>query len=385
MPGSIRRRGKSTWELTIDLGRDAVTGKRRRRFVNVKGTKREAERLLAEALHQRDTGIDFVPGKITVAEYLQRWLRDYAVHNVAPSTLTRYEGIVGRHLIPALGSLTLAQLRPNHIQAAYGRALAEGGRADGRSGGLSARTVLHHHRLLKEALSHAVRWQLIARNPADSAIPPRPERHEMRVLTREEAQSLLDAASNDPLDALVYLALATGARQGELLALRWADIDWDAAVMRITRTVRWLPRQGIVFHSPKTHRATRPVALSPETIRTLRQHRRKQAERRLKIGPDYKDQDLIFAQENGDALRASSLGKSLDRLLAKAGVKRIRFHDLRHTAATLMLVGGVHPKVVSERLGHATISITLDTYSHVLPDLQKDAATVMDSLLNARP
>jgi len=349
----------------------------------VQGIKRDAERALAEALHQRDTGVDISPGRLAVGDYLRRWLRDYADHNVAPSTRTRYAGIIERHLIPSLGDLRLRELRPAHIQATYSRALAPGGRADGGAGGLAPRTVLKHHRLLHEALNHAVRWQLIARNPADAVTPPRPGRAKVRGLNAEEAAELLQAATETHLYALVYLALATGARQGELLALRWEDVDLERGSIQIVRTARRVPGKGVVYRSPKTHRSLRPVALSPDTVRVLRHHRRSQAENRLLLGPAYTDNGLVFASPTGQPPDDSNLRRTFARLVADAGLTRLRFHDLRHTAATLMLRAGIHPKVVSERLGHATVGLTLDTYSHVLPDLQRDAADLMDQVLRA--
>ncbi len=381
MAGYIRRRGKGSWQVTVDLGKDPMTGWRRRRFLPVKGTKRDADRALAEAIHQRDTGIDVSPGKLTVADYLRRWLRDYAAQSVTASTLERYTSIVERHLIPALGSLRLRDLRPAHIQAAYGRARALGGRADGAAGGLSPRTVLKHHRLLHEALSHAVEWQLLALNPAASVKPPRPDRPEMRVLNAEEAGRLLEASADTPFYALAYLALATGARLGELLALRWRDADMDRGSLQVTRTARRVAGKGIAYSAPKTHRSRRPVALSSETVQVLREHRLAQAERRLELGPAYADNDLVFTGPTGHPLDDSNLRRAFRRTLADAGLPRLRFHDLRHSAATLMLQAGVHPKVVSERLGHATVGITLDTYSHVLPDLQRDAAEALDAVL----
>ena len=381
MAGYIRRRGKGSWEVTVDLGRDPTTRRRRRRFLAVRGTKRDAERALAEAVHQRDTGVDVTPGKLTVADYLHRWLRDYAAYNVAPSTLDRYTGIIKHHLIPVLGSLRLRDLRPAHIQGAYGRSLAAGGRADGAVGALAPRTVLHHHRLLHEALSHAVRWQLIARNPADAATAPRPGRPEMRVLDAEEAGRLLEAAAETPFYGLIYLALATGARLGELLALRWRDVELRRGVMQITRTARRFSGRGVIYSEPKTHRSRRPIALSSETTQILSEHRQSQVERRLLLGSAYAGEDLVFASPTGHPLDDSNLRRAFARTVAAAGLPRLRFHDLRHTAATLMLSAGVHPKVVSERLGHATVGITLDTYSHVLPDLQRDAAEALDSVL----
>ncbi len=384
MAGYIRRQGKGSWEVSFDVGRDPTTGRRHRRFLTVRGTKRDAERALAEAIHQRDTGVDFAPSKITVAEYLHRWLRDYAAHNVATSTLQRYIGIIEHHLIPALGSLRLRELRPAHIQASYGQSLASGGRADGRHEGLSAQSVLQHHRVLREALAHAVRWQLLTRNPADAVTPPHPQRQEMRVLTPEQARRLLEVAEGSAWRVLIYLALATGARLGELLALRWGDLDLNGGTMRITRTSQRLTGHGIVFATPKTRRAARPVALSPETVDVLREHRRAQIEQRLALGPAYQDQDLMFPWGTGRPLDRGAVRRTFVKLTATANIKGIRFHDLRHTAATFMLAAGIHPKVVSERLGHATVAITLDIYSHVMPHLQSEAAAAVDTILVGR-
>ena len=381
MTGSIRRRGRRSWELNFDLGRDPVTGARLRRFVTVKGTRRDAERALAEAIHRHNTGLDVAYGKMTVAQYLRRWLSDYAETNVSAATLVRYRGIVANHLVPLIGTVQLTELRPAHIQAAYARTLANGARKDGRDGSLSARTVLQHHRVLREALSHAVRWQLLARNPADAVATPKPTRHELRVLDRGEAQGLLDSCAQDPLHCLIYMALVTGARLGELLALRWRDIDGATQTVRITRTAQRIPGKGIVFHAPKTHRSIRPIALSPVALRILKTHRTAQAERRLAMGGDYADHDLVFATALGAPLDGTNVTKNFQRLARDAGLGHVRFHDLRHSAATLMLAAGTHPKIVSERLGHATVNITLDTYSHVLPDMQHEAAIVIDQLL----
>lgn len=374
MSGNIRRRGKRSWQIQVEVGQDPGSGTRRRRYFSVKGTRRDAERALTDALHQRDTGIDLEPARLTVAEYFERWLRDYAQHNVAESTFELYAGVIRRHLVPNLGAVRLPELRPAHIQAAYGRSLESG---------LSGRTVLQHHRLLREALGHAVRWQLIARNPADAVTAPRPERTEMRVLDEEGVRSLLRAAQGTELEALLHVALATGARQGELLGLRWADVDLDQLELRIVRTARYFAGRGVVMAAPKTHRSRRPIALSTSTQRVLNEHRAAQNTRRLKLGEAWANHGLVFPSSVGTPTYARNLSRAYKRIVAKAGLDGIRFHDLRHTAATLMLIAGVHPKVVSERLGHSTVSITLDTYSHVLPDMQHEAAAVLDDVLSA--
>lgn len=379
MPGHIRKRGRDSWTVVVDLGRDAQTGRRRQFWRSVKGTKRDAEALLVQLLHQRDSGIDQPPGKISVGEYLQRWLRDYAGTNTSPATLVQYESFVRRHLIPALGNIPLAKLRPQHIQAYYSQALQDG-RADGK-GGLSATTVLHHHRVLREALQHAVRWQLIGRNPADATEPPRSARHEIPALTAGDAQRLLEAAEATSHGSLVYVAIMTGLRRGELLGLRWQDLDLDTGSLYVRQALQRLGGQGITFRAPKTRGSGRAVALSPDTVRRLRQHRQRQLEERLLLGQAYQDNGLVFATPMGMPSDPANLRRAWSRIVKAAGLGHLRFHDLRHAHATLMLAGGVHPKIVSERLGHSGIRITMDTYSHVMPGLQAQAAAQMDGLL----
>ena len=237
MAGTIRKRARETWAVRFELGRDPGTGRRRFRYRTVRGTKKDAERALTQALHRRDTGTDIAPARVTVAEYLQRWLRDYAAANVAPSTLRRYQQIVGR-LLPLLGSLRLQHLRPTHIQKAYAALLQDG---------LAARTVLHHHRVLREALQHAVRWQLAASNPADAVSPPRPAEREMRALTPDEVHRLLAADGDPGLRAIIHVAVTTGLRLGELLGLRWSDLDLDGGTASISRAAQYLSGTGITF------------------------------------------------------------------------------------------------------------------------------------------
>lgn len=376
MSGSSRKRATSTWELTIELGADPATGKRRRRTLTFRGTRRDAEKALTDALHQRDTGFDLRPEKLTVADYLDRWLRDYALHNVARSTYHRYHSIVERHLKPQLGALKLVDLRPAHIQAAYSEYLSEG---------LAPRTVLQHHHILREALQQAVRWQLAYRNPADAVTPPRPERHEIRALDPHEAARLLAAATGTPVEALITVALETGMRQGELLALTWSDLDLRAGTLHILRSSRYYPGEGIVTGPTKTHRARRQLSLAGPTVQQLREHRRLQNETRLSLGPVWQDHDLVFPGPTGEPLPARNLSRTFSTIVKRAELEPLRFHDLRHTAATLMLRTGANPKTVSERLGHATVAFTLDTYAHVLPDMQRDAAEALSALIRTRP
>lgn len=372
MAGSIRKRGKSTWELAFETGSDSVTAKRKRRYQSVKGTKKEAEQALTAAMSRYDRGTDIVPDKVTLAEFLNRWLADYADFNVVPSTAQRYRIAISKHISPHVGSLLLSRLRPLHIQQLHATCMKEG---------LSARTVTQHHRIVSEALKHAVQWQLLFANPAASISAPRFERLEMKTFDKDEIQRLLAAAEGTYLHDLIYLALHTGARSGELLALRWSDIDFEHSRLAIRRTVQRITGQGVVFGQTKNHRSRRAITLSPEASAFLQERRKRQLSERQPLGLAYFDQDLVFAQPLGQPYEPGQVSRAFPKLLERAGLRRIRFHDLRHTTATMLLSAGIHAKVVSERLGHATINITLDTYSHVLPDLQEEAAAAMDAVL----
>jgi integrase len=375
----VRKRGKNSWAVVVDLGRDPGTGERRRLWRSVKGTKRDAEALLVQLLHERDLGIDERPARLTVGEFLERWLTDVAATNTAPKTYRTDCDVVRRHVIPAMGALQLAKLRPQQIQAYYARCLASG-RLDGK-GGLSPRSVVRHHQVLHAVLRQAVKWQLLARNPADAAVPPRGERRGMRVLNPEEVQRLFAAADATPYGAVVRLAVYTSLRQGEVLGLRWRDLDLDGGSLHVQQTVQSLPGRGVFFRQPKSAKSRRAVALSPDTASLLREHHRRQAEERLRAGSAYEDQDLVFATAIGRPIDPSNLRRAWRGIVKRAAIGHLRFHDLRHTHASMMLKQGVHLKVVSERLGHASIAITADTYSHVLPGLQAAAAAQFDGLL----
>ena len=371
MPGSIMKRGKGSWTVVVDVGRDPVTGKRRQLWRSVKGPKRDADALLAQLVHQRETGIDAPPGRLTVAEFLQRWLTSYAKPNTAPKTYQRYEELVRIHIVPVLGEVPLSKLRPLHVQAVY-REVNRKGR--------SARTALHCHRVLREALQHAVKWQLLSRNPADAVDAPRAERYEIPALEADEVRRLLSVAEDNRLGTLIHLAVMTGLRMGELLGLRWRDVDLEHGAIAVRQTCQWLPRQGFIFRSPKTYRSARPVSVPDGIVERLREHRASQLEKRLAAGSAYESHDLVFANALGTPIHPNTLRDAWIKVAAKAGLK-LRFHDLRHIHASLLLQQGVHPKVVSERLGHSAVGITLDTYSHVVPSLDAEVANRLEEML----
>ncbi|MGB9791892.1 MAG: tyrosine-type recombinase/integrase [Thermacetogeniaceae bacterium] len=366
MRGHIRKRAKDSWTVVVELPRDPVTGKRRQKWVTVKGTKKDAERRLAELITEVERGeVYFEAEKLTLGEYLERYLEAIR-HTKRESTCRGYEtafkAFKGIHHIP------LAKLSPMTVQEAVTKMLSE----------KKPRTVGDYLLRLKVALNQAVAWGLIPKSPASGVKLPKGEEREMRVWNEEEARQFLAYAKEKcryyPLFAL---ALATGARLGELLALRWEDVDLEEGVIYIKRTVSG--RKG--YASPKTAAGRRKVPIDGDTVKILKEHRIAQLKEKLMKGAGYNPEDLVFTTANGKRVAYSTVEASLASAAEKVGVPRIRFHDLRHTHATILLRQGVHPKVVQERLGHKSIKTTLDIYSHVLPDTQKEAVRVVERIL----
>ncbi|HHV79051.1 MAG TPA: site-specific integrase [Firmicutes bacterium] len=376
LKGHIRKRSEKSYSVVIYLGRDELTGKQKYKWYTVHGNKREAERFLAKKITELEAGLPADPGKLTMAEYLRIWLEKYAKPKVGPRTLESYTQIIEQHLIPALGRIPIARLSPTHLQEYYLRAL-QSGRKDGKPGGLSARSVLYHHRILHKALRTAVKWRIVPYNAAEAADPPSMEQKEMRSLTSEQAVLLLRALEGDRLYALFLLALATGMRQSELLGLRWEDVNFDNLTISVRQTLQ--KRKGqLLVQGTKTSKSRRQVAISQGIAEVLLKHKAQQNRER----PFYReDNGFVFCTANGTPISARNLTRKFKAVLKAAGLPDIRFYDLRHTHASLLLQAGVNPKVVSERLGHSQINLTLDTYSHVLPGLQEQAATSLDHIL----
>jgi len=376
MRGHITKRGKNSYTIVLSLGNDPATGKRKQHWESVKGTKKEAEKRLSELLTQLDTGAFVKPGKITLGEFSQQWLRDYVWPNLSPATARGYEFIVKSHLAPALGNIVLNQLRPEAIQ----HYISEKQKAN-----LSAQTVRHHYMTLHGILQSAVKWGLLSRNPGDAVTPPRVHRPELNIWNEDDIHTFLDAAKDSPHYTLFFTALYTGMRRNELLGLRWGDIDFMLGQIQVSRSLQCLRSGEIDFRPPKTASGRRTIALSASAILALKEHRERQKLERTMLGLPESDNDLIFSQFDGKPLLPNSVTHAWIKLVKKAGVRPIRLHDARHTHASLMLKQGIHPKIVQERLGHASIQITLDTYSHVAPGLQEVAAKRFDELLNNTP
>jgi integrase len=375
MKGHLKERpmGSSQWSIILDSGKD-IHGKRQRRWYSFKGTKRQAQIECARLISEMQNGGGVDPHRLTVAEFLTRWLK-HVQPQVSGRTHERYSEIVRVNLIPALGTGLLTKLQPMAISTAYATALTSGRRRG--TGGLSPRSVHHMHTVLKSALGQAVRWQLLSRNPAEHVDPPRVERREMKVWDVAAMVIALGRSRHLRIFLPALLAGLCGLRRGEIVALRWRHIDLERGQLAVIESAEQT-RAGVRLKAPKSGRG-RTVALPAKVIEELRAWRTRQAQELLKLGVRIGADTFVCAREDGEMIQPHSLNHAWDRFIASAELPRIRFHDLRHSHATHMLASGVHPKIASERLGHATVGLTLDTYSHVIPGMQEDAVARIDA------
>ncbi len=338
-------------------------------------TRREAAEKLAKAVADRDGGLVFDAGQLKVGEFLNRWLKDSVKDTVRQRTWEGYKHLAKKHIVPSLGRVKLKNLTPAHVRELHREKL---------DSGLSPRTVQYIHVTLKKALSQAVQDGLIPRNAAASVKAPKPIKKEVRPLTQGQAQAFLEAAREaaDRFEALYVVALHCGLRQGELLGLKWEDIDLEAGTLEVRRTLSESRERGHIFESPKSGKG-RNVKLTVKVKAALKAHRKRQLEERMRMASLWEDHGLVFPNQVGKTMNARNLAaRSFKPLLKRAGLpETVRVHDLRHTCATILLKVGQHPKFVQELLGHANISITLDTYSHVLPGMGDGLADAMDEAL----
>jgi integrase len=375
MKGHIRERSPGHWAIILDIP-DPKTGTRRRKWLSFKGTKRQAQIESARIISIVQAGSYLEPSKATLATFLARWL-DHVRSQVSPKSHERYSGIVNQNIIPALGAVHLAKLKPAQISAAYSAALTNG-RRDG-SGGLAPRTVGHMHRVLKQALGQAVRWELLIRNPADAVDPPRVDWKPMQVYDVPQTAELIEAVRDTPLLVPTLLAVLCGLRRGEICALRWQNVDLETGQISVVESLEQT-KAGLRFKSPKSGKG-RTVALSATIVGELRAHRAKRAEELLRLGVRLSDDHLVISHPDGSIISPIYVSQHWARTIQTTSLAPLRFHDLRHAHATHLLANGVHPKVASERLGHSKVGITLDLYSHVIPGMQEDAAEMVDTAL----
>jgi integrase len=356
--GSVFQRKDGRWVAAIRL----ENGKKKLIYCK---SEKDARVTLRKALHEKERGILLTGSQYTLKAYLEQWLEQaYKLSAIRTGTYNMYRIVLNKHIIPSLGHIQLQRLTPQHVQAFYAKKLDEG---------LSAKRVRSFHAVLHKALENAVKWSLIARNVCDLVTPPTPQRHEMQSLMPEQAQCLLQAAREHKLEALLTVAILTGLRRGELLGLHWQDIDFDTRSLYVRRTINRIGKFGLVVSEPKTQRSRRKIILPAFVVDVLRRHQEQQQVMREKAGVLWREKGIVFCNIYGGYIEPTNLHDDFKRLLRSAQLPDIRFHDLRHSAATILLSMGVHPKIVQEILGHSNISMTMDTYSHVFPSMQQEA------------
>src|SRR5262249_35074755 len=371
MKGHLARRGERSWRLKYDLS--TTTGKRREtRYVTLHGTKKEAQEEAARILASVTNGQHVNPSRESLSQFAERWLRDWAAQNVSNKTFTRYEQLLRKHICARVGSVPIQRLRAVDLQGIYA-AMAADGMAD--------RTRLHTHRVLHRMLRHAAQWGVVHQNVATLVDAPTVRAKEIEILSPQGVRVVLQTLRGRSLYPIAAVALATGLRRGELLAVRWRDIDFEAATLKVERALEQTKRGGLVFRAPKTRYGRRTVSLPPSTVAELRAHRKAQAEQRLALGLGKASEDsLVFATWDGSIRSPNALTKEWTLALKRAGLKAT-FHSLRLSHASTLIASGLDVLTISRRLGHGSPAITLGVYGHLFkPDDR--AATIMEAALN---
>lgn len=370
--GTITKRGNSyRIRYYIEPGPD---GKSRQATETVRGNKKEAEKILRDRITSVEQGNYISADTQNVSEFMDYWLQTYAATNTTVRTQQGYRQKINGYIKPALGGVTLQNLRPQHIQKLY---------ADMLERDLSSRTVLHTHRILRQSLSHAVRWGLILRNPAVATTPPRPEAKELSTWDTDTVRVFLQAAHDSPHVDYYHLGILTGMRRSELSGLKWDSVDLDSKRLSVVRTLQRINGQGLVEGQPKTQKSRRSIKLNASAVLLLRGIRKHQNEQRLAAGPVWADTGYVFTRDDGNPIDPDRLTHDFQNIVRKEGLPHLTLHGLRHAHATMLLSAGIHHKIVSERLGHSTVAVTMDTYSHVLPDMQDQAAEAIEKMLGS--
>ncbi|WP_084542211.1 tyrosine-type recombinase/integrase [Calidithermus chliarophilus] len=374
--GSIYKRSDGRYEYSL-----TVNGKRHRGYAK---TRKEAAKKLAELLSAYGRNLLPDPDRISVSEFIERWLAAVE-HRVKPTTHLQYSISLRRHVTPVLGDVAVQRLQPLHLTHLYAELLKKRIRPNDpeRLETLSPTTVRLVHRALHAALNDAVQWGLLPWNPAERVKPPKAPRYVGEVWTPQEAWAFLAEAQHSRWYALFFLALMSGMRRGELLGLKWSDVDWRGACIWVRRNYTVAGGEKVI-HTPKTHRSSRPVDVGPDVLEVLRQHREKQEKERLEMGEDWANGDWVFTTSLGTPIEPGNLHREFVRVIQRAGVKRIRFHDLRDTHVSLLALAGMDAKVISERVGHANVSFTQQTYQHVFASQRKKAALAVSELLGPK-
>jgi len=374
MKGNLTRRGKHSWRLKFDIGSDPATNRRITKFVTLRGTRRQAQEQAAKVIADVVTGQHVDSSGETVSQFAERWLRDWADADVSNKTWTRYAQLLRKHVCARVGSIPIQKLRAADLQAVYAAMAAVG---------LADRTRLHAHRVVCTMLKHAAQWGVVARNVATMVDAPRVKTQEIEILSPAQVSTVLETLRGKSLYPVVAVALGTGLRRSELLALRWQDIDLDGATLKVERSLEQTKRGGLVFKPPKTQRGRRMVSLPPSTVVVLREHRKAQQEQRLLLGLGRLSADaLVFASFDGTTRSPNAVTKEWSLAMKKAGLEAT-LHSLRHTHASTLIASGLDVLTISRRLGHGSPAITLSVYGHLFKTDDR-AAEIMEAVLIQR-
>ena len=376
--GSLRKRHPKSWQITIELPKDPITGKRVRKYKTVQGTKKEAERAMHDYIRELEKGYYVTDSKIVISEWIDTWLEVYIEPNVSPTTLSRYQGMISRYIKPIIGHIQVQQLNTLAVQA-----WVNGLKVSPISGKpMAAATVKHAYHVLKGAMDKAVLAGIIHRSPCSGIMLPKGQKKAAVIFDEAQIKQLIQAAKGTEMEIVIYMELCLGLRRGELLGLRWCDIDWENNQIHIVQN-RVVVNGKSVVKEPKTESSIRVLDAPDLLMKKLRIHRGKCIENRMRLGLGYTVTDYIIVHQDGRPIYPEYLSQMLTKLLAKAELPKCRFHDLRHLCASIMLLQGVNVKVAQERIGHKDINTTMNIYSHVLPSSAKDAAEKIGQLVFA--
>jgi integrase len=377
--GSIRQRKPKVWQITIELPKDPITGKRIRRYRTVEGTKKEAERAMHEFVTELERGIYVANDNISITEWVQTWLDVYIVPNVSPTTLSRYQGMIKRYINPVIGNVRVQQLNTLAVQSWVNSLKVSP--ASGKE--MSAATIKHAYHVLKGAMDKAVLAGIIYRSPCTGIMLPKGQKKQAVIYDEKQIRQLLDAAAGTEMELVIDMELCMGLRRGELLGLEWGDIDWDHNQVKIIRN-RVVVNGKSIVKEPKTATSVRTLDVPLPLMKKLKNHKMKCLSNKIRLGSAYTVTDYIIVHPDGKPIYPEYLSQMLTKLQDKAGLPRCRFHDLRHLCASIMLLQGVNVKVAQERLGHKDIATTMNIYSDVLPSSAREAADKIGQLVYNR-
>lgn len=380
MSGNVTRRGKNSWRLKFDTGRDPVSGKRTIRYATVRGTKKDAQVELTRLLASRDADTLVKPTKLTVADYMRRWLATAAVLSISPKTAERYLQLIENQIIPHLGAYLLQKLDTEHIEAWHATLLKQG-KQDGKP--LATQTIAHAHRVLHKALANAAKHRKVLRNPASLERPPKVDKKEKEILKADQVQTVVTAMRETAIYPQIVVLLSTGMRRGELMGLQWGDIDLEGRKVAIKRAVEKTKARGIQIKAPKTTYGTRQIALPDAAVIVLKQHRKTQQELRMALGTGrLPDDAYVFGTVEGQPRDPDRLTQDWARLTAARKLPKVTLHALRHSHASALIRAGTDPVTVSRRLGHASAAFTMATYVHEFEKGDEAAAQAIDAVFS---